>query len=159
MSREEFNTFVTQQQEPLRRFLLNVCGGDPYIADEIAEEAFVRAYLNLNSFRGGCKMSTWLFRIAYNCFYDSVRKRGREVELGAARDIASEDLAQCNERQEELHSALKQLTAPQRDVILLFYMEDKQIREISQITGMNENTVKSHLRRAKQTMKTYLTNL
>ena len=159
MSREEFNAFVTQQQEPLRRFLLNVCGGDSYLADEIAEEAFVRAYLNLNSFRGGCKMSTWLFRIAYNCFYDQVRKQGREVELSAARDIASEDRVQCDERQEELQRALNQLTAQQRDVILLFYMEDKQIREISQITGMNENTVKSHLRRAKQTMKTYLTNL
>jgi RNA polymerase sigma-70 factor (ECF subfamily) len=159
MSREEFNAFVTQQQEPLRRFLLNVCGGDSCLADEIAEEAFVKAYVNRDSFRGGCKMSTWLFRIAYNCFYDETRKRGRQVELTAANDIETEDSVQCSERQEELQGALKQLTDPQRDVILLFYMEDKPIREVAQITGMNENTVKSHLRRAKQTMKAYLSIL
>ncbi|MCI2083074.1 MAG: RNA polymerase sigma factor [Bacteroidales bacterium] len=159
MTREEYNSFVREQQEPLRRFLLNLSGGDRYLADEVAEEAFVKAYVSLGSFRGRCKLSTWLFRIAYNCFYDHVRRQGREVKLDTARDIETEDPVQRGERREILQRALMQLSVPQRDVTLLFYMEDKSIREISGITGMNGNTVKSHLRRAKQTMKTYLSKM
>lgn len=159
MTREEYDTFVKVQQEPLRRFLLNLCGGDPDLADDIAEEAFVKAWISLDAFRGKCKLSTWLFRISYNCFYDRVRKQGREVALDAARNIETDDAVQCQERSDILHRALGRLSAPQREVVLLFYMEDRPLREISEITGMNGNTVKSHLRRAKGIMKNYLSGI
>ena len=74
MTRERFITEVREQQEPLRRFLLALCNGDSALADDIAQDALVRAYVASGSFLGLAKFSTWLFRIAYNCYIDHCRK-------------------------------------------------------------------------------------
>ena len=83
MNRSEFEKEVVINQEPLRRFLCNLCGGDAALGDDIAQEAFIKAYINLSSFSGKSKFSTWLFRIAYNCFCDNKRASSRfaSVEL------------------------------------------------------------------------------
>lgn len=67
MTQERFIAEVRQQQEPLRRFLLALCAGNGALADDIAQDALVRAYVASGSFLGLSKFSTWLFRIAYNC--------------------------------------------------------------------------------------------
>ena len=67
MTQERFISLVRTEQEPLRRFLLALCGGDAALADDIAQDALVRAYVASGSFLGLSKFSTWLFRIAYNC--------------------------------------------------------------------------------------------
>ena len=68
MTQERFIAEVRQQQEPLRRFLLALCAGNGALADDIAQDALVRAYVASGSFLGLSKFSTWLFRIAYNCY-------------------------------------------------------------------------------------------
>ena len=70
MTQERFISLVRAEQKPLRRFLLALCGG----ADDIAQDALVRAYVASGSFLGLSKFSTWLFRIAYNCYIDHCRK-------------------------------------------------------------------------------------
>ena len=74
MTRERFIDLVRAEQESLRRFLLALCGGDASLADDIAQDALVRAYVASGSFLGLSKFSTWLFRIAYNCYVDHHRK-------------------------------------------------------------------------------------
>ena len=74
MTRERFIDLVRVEQESLRRFLLALCGGDASLADDIAQDALVRAYVASGSFLGLSKFSTWLFRIAYNCYVDHHRK-------------------------------------------------------------------------------------
>ena len=74
MTQERFISLVRAEQEPLRRFLLALCGGDAALADDIAQDALVRAYVASGSFLGLSKFSTWLFRIAYNCYIDHSRK-------------------------------------------------------------------------------------
>ena len=64
MSPERFIDLVRAEQESLRRFLLALCGGDSQEADDIAQDALVRAYVASGSFLGLSKFSTWLFRIA-----------------------------------------------------------------------------------------------
>lgn len=157
MTRAEFEQQVRFNQEPLRRFLINLCDGNLALADDIAQEAFIKAYLNLNAFIGKSKFSTWLFRIAYNCFCDdkrvSQRFAGKEINEG--KDYSEESSDQKYQNQ-ELYIALSKLNEKERGCILLFYMEDKPIKEIAQITGINENTVKSHLSRAKVNLETHL---
>ena len=70
MSPERFIDLIRVEQESLRRFLLALCGGDESLADDIAQDALVRAYVASGSFLGLSKFSTWLFRIAYNCYVD-----------------------------------------------------------------------------------------
>ena len=71
MTRERFISEVRACQGRLRRFLTSLCG-DAALADDIAQEALVRAYVSSDRFIGNFK--AWLFRIAYNCFIDNLRR-------------------------------------------------------------------------------------
>jgi RNA polymerase sigma-70 factor (ECF subfamily) len=147
-------------QEPLRRFLINLCSGDSSLSDDIAQEAFIKAYLNLNSFSGKSKFSTWLFRIAYNCFCDNKRASSRynTVELNDTKHFANES-TDSKYMNQELYMALSKLNENERSCILLFYMEDKSIKDISEITAIKENTIKSHLSRAKTNISQHLKSI
>lgn len=164
MTLVQFENEVKTNQEPLRRFLLNLCSGDSALSDDIAQEAFIKAYTNLNSFSGMSKFSTWLFRIAYNCFIDHTRssRRYSTTELSDTMSYNNQSVSFNNEsisskfKNEELYMALSQLGENEKTCILLFYMEDKSIKEIAQITAIKENTVKSHLSRAKSNLLDHL---
>ncbi|PKO98950.1 MAG: RNA polymerase subunit sigma-70 [Bacteroidetes bacterium HGW-Bacteroidetes-8] len=160
MTRVEFEQQVRLNQEPLRRFLINLCSGDSSLSDDIAQEAFIKAYLNLNSFSGKSKFSTWLFRIAYNCFCDNKRASSRfnTVELNDTKHFANES-TDSKYMNQELYMALSKLNENERSCILLFYMEDKSIKDISEITAIKENTIKSHLSRAKTNISQHLKSI
>lgn len=163
MAKPGFEQLVKENQEPLRRFLLNLCGGDSFLSDDIAQEAFLKAYLNFSSFKGDAKFSTWLFRIACNSFYDHLRKRQLPVEEmsrpGVIYSASSEQIHSPGLRNQELYMALSRLKVEEKTAILLFYMEDRTLKEIAKITEMPENTVKSHLFRAKSKMSDYLKSI
>ncbi|MFA6334015.1 MAG: RNA polymerase sigma factor [Bacteroidales bacterium] len=157
MNRKEFEQQVLNNQESLRRFLMNLCNGNSALSDDIAQEAFIKAYLNLNFFNGLSKFSTWLFRIAYNCYCDNRRanQRYRQVDI-EDEVLTSNETTDKNYKNQELYMALAKLNEKERSVILLFYMEDKSIKEISKITDIPVNTVKSHLSRAKTHISEHL---
>ena len=79
MTKEKFIELVIEEQEPLRRFLLALCKGDAFTADDLAQEALLKAYISFNKFEGRSKFSTWLFRIAYNCWCNFSRKNGWQI--------------------------------------------------------------------------------
>ena len=157
MTRAQFEQEVRINQEPLRRFLLNLCSGNSALSDDIAQEAFIKAYMNIGSFAGMSKFSTWLFRIAYKCFCDHKRKTERfdSVEISNTLHYSMDD-TDGRFKNQELYMALGRLGENEKTCILLFYMEDKSIKEIAAITGIKENTVKSHLSRAKANISDYL---
>ena len=157
MNRATFEKEVINNQEPLRRFLMNLCGGDTALSDDIAQEAFIKAYLNLSSFSGLSKFSTWLFRIAYNCYCDNKRasQKYSTVEINERIQMSDEG-SDSKYKNQELYMALAQLGEKERSAILLFYMEDKSIKEISIITRTPENTIKSHLSRARLNLSNHL---
>lgn len=196
MTREQFIEQVAQTQESLRRFLCVLCEGDSSRADDIAQEALLKAYMSFGRFEGKAKFSTWLLRIAYNCFYDSRLKAGREIagtlaadrqarlhggngeyESGTEREyIGSGGYASADDsgmqgaggyedeseradkafEHQPLYMAIEALSEAERTVVLLFYMEDKSINDIVQITGMPSGTVRSHLSRARGHLREYL---
>ena len=80
MTREQFIAEIYTLQEPLRRFLLGMCHGDVFTADDIAQETLLKAYLHYGTFQGRSTFSTWLFRIGYGCFCDHIGKRILDTE-------------------------------------------------------------------------------
>lgn len=152
-----FDQLVRKYQSAVRRFFLNQTCGDSELSDDLAQETFIRAYTNLASFRNLSSFSTWLYRIAYNQYYDYLRSRKETDDL----DTVQVD-AQCSTRQPDtglktdLHRALATLKDIERTCITLFYLEDQSIEKIAGITGCPTGTVKSHLSRAKEKMATYL---
>ena len=141
MSPERFIDLVRVEQESLRRFLLALCGGDESLADDIAQDALVRAYVASGSFLGLSKFSTWLFRIAYNCYVDYQRK----LRL----DTISSDSQQAL-------SILESLPEKEKASIVLHYFEDRSIKEISSILQIPQGTVKYHLSIGRNHLKSIL---
>ena len=93
MTREQFIAEISTLQEPLRRFLLGMCHGDAFTADDIAQETLLKAYLHYGTFQGRSSFSTWLLRIGYSCFCNYVGKRILETESITEKEnlIPSED--------------------------------------------------------------------
>ena len=167
MTKEQFIEMIALEQESLRRFLRGLCSGDGFRADDLAQEALLKAYLSFERFEGRSRFSTWLFRIAFNCWYDSQKRAGKESEWLSLEerppewlpaDAAESEIDRSHEYQ-QLHQAIGNLPLQEQTVILLYYMEEKSIKEIEIITGMPSGTVRSHLFRGRRHLKEYLDTL
>lgn len=157
MNQERFISQVREQQEPLRRFLLALCGGDSALADDIAQDALVRAYVASGSFLGLSKFSTWLFRIAYNCYIDHCRKaRPDQTSLDSAVTLPASETSDSSFRYQQLYQALERIPEKEKAAIALFYFEDKSIKEISAILNMPQGTVKYQLSMGRNHLKQYI---
>jgi len=156
-NKRAFDQLVRKYQSPVRRFFLNQTLGDEQLSDDLAQETFIKAYLNITKFRGLSSFSTWLMRIAYNVFYDDVRTRKQtedvDTSISALRQSAS---AGDSNLKMDIYAALALLKPDERTCITLQLIDGYPIDQISKITGVPENTVKSHLRRGKEKMTIYL---
>ena len=72
-NRRAFDKLTREYQSPVRRFFLGQTLGDTQLSDDLAQDTFVKAYTHIGQFRGQSSFLTWLFRIAYNVFYDYTR--------------------------------------------------------------------------------------
>lgn len=165
-NRRAFDQLVRKYQSPVRRFLLNLTLGNEALSDDLAQDTFLKAYERITQFKGIASFQTWLFRIAYNVFYDNKRKtqthphsgwddlgRSQEAELSAppsTREGSGVGLSL------DIHTALAILKEDERACVTLQLIEGYSIDEIANMLGMPANTVKSHLRRGKEKLTTYL---
>ena len=157
MTQERFISLVRAEQEPLRRFLLALCGGDSALADDVAQDALVRAYVASGSFLGLSKFSTWLFRIAYNCYIDHCRKaKPDEAPVDDALNLPAEDASDAAFRYQQLYQALDRLPEKEKAAISLVYFEDRSIKEIAAILGIPQGTVKYHLSMGRTHLKQHI---
>lgn len=156
MTREQFIRELEAAEMPLRRFLCGVCGGDASRADDLAQEAMLKAYMNLYSYEGRSKFSTWLFRIAWNLYYDSLKSN--KIQKCELSESITDEGAKADRQFEynELYSAIGKLSAAEQAVTLLYYMEDKPVKEIAAILNEPAVTVRSHMLRARKHLKEYL---
>jgi len=159
--RRSFDQLVRKYQSPVRRFLLNLTVGDEALSDDLAQDTFLKAYQNIGQFRGSSSIQTWLMRIAYNTFYD-YRRHHREAVM--PNDDAASSATMLSMRAEQAPSgtamdvrrALAMLSSDERTCVTLQLIDGEPIDHIAEITGMPENTVKSHLRRGKEKLRTFL---
>lgn len=161
-NRDAFSRLVELHQEALRRFLLNLTGGNASLVDDLAQETFLKAWIGVRSFKGLSGFRTWLFRIAVNEFVSNRRKQvpeplGEEWPQYVA-DTAVGGGQQQADASMDVAAALRVLQPDERMVVLLFYLEDMPIKKICKITGMPEGTVKSHLSRGRNHLAGFLKN-
>ena len=160
--RRAFGALVEAYQPEVRRFFLNLTLGDEALSDDLAQETFVKAYLNVRSFRGLARFSTWLYRIAYNEFCTWQRKTQHEASAMFNDDDVTDDddyfdadgshscsTADSVEARIDVWQCMKLLSEAERTVITLFYIQDYPLKKIVEITGMPEGTVKSYISRGK----------
>ena len=162
-SRRAFDQLVVKYQSPVRRFFLHLTLGDRQLSDDLAQDTFIKAYVNIRQFRGTASFSTWLMRIAYNVFYDYRRKvKNEELEMKdidvemKLGDNGSALLSSPSSLKSDIYSAFSILKPDERTCITLQLVDGYPIDEIAGITGLPVGTVKSHLKRGKDKLTIYL---
>ena len=159
-NREAFSKLVTLHSASLRRFVLNLTGGDYYLTDDIAQDTFLKAWMGIKSFRRISGFRTWLFRIAINEYVSYRRKSHDNVYIDSLTSVPPELAEHCphsnTETEYDVKAAIGVLSDAERIVTLLFYLEDMPLKQICKITELPEGTVKSHLSRARKKMHKFL---
>jgi RNA polymerase sigma-70 factor (ECF subfamily) len=133
----------------------------PAEAEEAAQDAFVRVWRALPRFRGEAAFSTWLHRIVVRCALDRLavlkNRRAREESTDEPPDAAAPADAALDpatrERARRMEQVMERLTDMQRTVVALFYHEDRSLEDVARTLGLPENTVKTHLHRARAVMR------
>jgi len=138
-------------------------------AEEIAQDCFIKAYRSLNTFRNTAKFSTWLYRIVYTTAMTFLRKKrldtqSIDTEVGLLNvenhvsDLKSDDV-EHKSKMVYVNRAIDQLSPDDAAVITLFYQGEQSLEEIGQALGMETNTVKVKLHRARHRLKEKIENI
>jgi RNA polymerase sigma-70 factor (ECF subfamily) len=149
-----FETLYRRHNDALYRYLLRL-SLNPATADDLFQETWQKIIRARAAYRPTAKFSTYLFRVAHNCFIDHFRRVQRHGEIAEDDPDARihpgespESLAERSLARRRLHAALTEIPAEQRDAYLLFEEGGLGIEEIALVTGVNRETAKSRLRYA-----------
>lgn len=156
MNREEFIAQVKREQEALRGFLLALCCGNRDDADDIAQDALVKAYIASTDFKDQAKFRSWLFKIAHNTFLNHVASRRTLEPIEEADGELTSTSADAAFEHQDLYLALRTLPPKERSAMIMFYLNDYSIKEIARITDSSENAVKKQLSRGRDKLKARL---
>ncbi len=156
--RHAFAEIVRRHQSLVRTLLRRLTCGDAALADDLAQESFLRAYRGLARYRGEAKLSSWLYRVAYNVFL-AHRARARpepplppQLEAVAATE-AGADRALL---QHDLERAMAALSPPERAALTLAYRDGASHAEVASILGCPLGTAKTHILRGKEKLERLL---
>ena len=158
MTKDEFIIRIAQEQKSLRRFLLALCCGDQDLADDIAQETFIKAYLSLAQYHEQSKFSAWIKAIAHNTFLDSIKTKKIHLSLDYAATKTSNENSDSSFKYQELYIALNKLSPKERMAILLYYLEGYSIKEICNIICCTEDAVKQQLGRGRKHLKAIISH-
>jgi RNA polymerase sigma-70 factor (ECF subfamily) len=130
-------------------------------AEEVAQDALVRAWRSLPRFRGDSAFSSWLYRIVVRRAFDRAAvlkvRRNREAGIEGIDHLpaaAAGPDPETRERAVKLERLVAKLSEVPRTVVTLYYYQDRSVAEVARILKMPENTVKTHLSRARATLRT-----
>jgi RNA polymerase sigma-70 factor (ECF subfamily) len=153
VTREGFIELVEREQMALRGFLLYLCCGNKEEANDIAQDALVKAYLSSAGYQEKGRFRSWLFKIAHNTFLNHKASCRTTESIDEARTLISDTVADASFEHQDLYLALRTLPPKERSAITLFYLNGYNIKEIAAITEASEDAVKKQLSRGRDQLK------
>jgi RNA polymerase sigma-70 factor, ECF subfamily len=162
-SQAAFEQILRRYQRPIISLLIRLTG-DAALAEDLAQEAFVKAFRNLAAFDSRRRLSSWLFRIAHNTGIDALRKARPvtvAIDSGEPMDAliapAAGDPVERRALGRAIDQALAQLRPDQRTAVVLRYEQGLSFDEIGQVLGIAEATARSHVHRARKELMRLMT--
>lgn len=133
-------------------------------AEDIAQEVFIKCFHHIDEFRGESKLQTWIYRITVNLCKDHLKSwhvrhisfEEKETPLDSVSGATPETVYMSRAEEQQLAQAVLKLPVKYREVVVLYYYESLSIPEITHLSGLQENTVKTRLRRGRQKLKDIL---
>ncbi len=173
--RSAFEQLVRRHQKGLVNHLYRLTGQSD-TARDLAQEVFIKVYTSLATFDSRYRFTTWMYRIASNCAIDHLRKRrpqtcsltmpasesedrGQIDREFAGADPTPHQLLRCREIQERLESSVQALPSSYRQLILLRHQNHYRYDEIARITGLPIGTVKNRIFRAREILRSQLSDI
>lgn len=153
-----FGYFVDTYQDMAITIAYRVCG-NKQDAEDIVQNAFVKAFHNLHTFRSDSKFSTWFYRIVYNSAVTETRLSIYNTEfvdykVSEISDSYSEfdtmEMVEEKERREIVNTVMERMPKDESVLLTLYYLEDNSVKDIVLITGLTESNVKVKLHRARK---------
>jgi len=162
-SQAAFAQLVETHQRTCAHVIGRMVGDRDQVAD-LLQETFLAVFRQLHRFRFESSLRTWISRVAYTTALQHLRRRRLEAQWMVAVELPEElgigdegpgpaELSEALQAGRQLGAALERLSAPQRLIVGLHYLEDFDLAEIEQVTGLARGTIKSHLHRARQVLK------
>ncbi len=167
---EAFEALVRAHEKNVYNLALRMTG-DPQDAEDMAQEAFLKAYRSLGDFRGESRFSVWLYRVVSNVCLDFLRRRSRRPSVSLTeeddegeelqRDVpderfSPEALLERKLTREAVRAGLRELPEEQRQILLLREIEGLSYEEIGEILDLEPGTVKSRIFRARKRLCAFL---
>lgn len=157
----------TQLMTPLEGLVWRVCWhytGEKEAASDCGQEAMLRIWRNLKSYRGECAFESWVYRICANCCLDALRKKKREktdsIEPMKEQGFdppdegpGTEEQVVRKDEQARLRACIAALPEEQRDALVLTQLEGRSYEEAARLLGVGEGTVKSRVNRARTRLR------
>jgi RNA polymerase sigma-70 factor, ECF subfamily len=160
-----FEVLVTRYQDRLYTAMISVVGSTDE-AEDVVQEAFIQAYLKLDTFQQNSRFFTWVYRIAFNFALARRRRHKAHLSIEEGREIAGseptsrveapDDRMSRSEDVSLVHQALAMLSDDHRSILVLREMEDMAYEEIADVLAISIGTVRSRLNRARFALKQQL---
>lgn len=157
-----FSYFIDTYARKIHALIVRIVAS-PEDAEELTQDVFVKCFNKLGSFKGECKFSTWLYRIAYNTAVSATRRKkvvSLHIDESLLYQVADDDVDEMldNDSDErvlvQLEKAIDSLAPDENALVTLYYHNDKSVQELSVILGISVANVKTKLFRARK--KIYL---
>ncbi len=168
-NQNDFSYLVHRYQDKLSRYIGRLSNLSPEEAEDVLQNIFIKAYLNLNDFDSSLKFSSWIYRIAHNEVIDNYRRSKARPKLldldigdSQVKELAGDfdvfaDVAQ-SELKQRINDAIGKLDPKHREALILKFIEDKDYQEISDILKKPMGTVASRINKAKAQLRRQLAN-
>ncbi len=166
-----FSQLVNRYQDLIYTLSVRIIKNEQ-IAEEVAQDAFIRAYKSLKSFEHKSKFSTWLYKIAYNLSLNALKKENRSKEIFSDRELPDSeksgnfadnyrsllDIAEDENISKILSECIDELPQKYGSVLTLFHLNQLKYEEIAKITGSPVGTVKSYIFRGRSLLRELIIN-
>lgn len=155
---EYFSVLLERYSRPLYSLIVQIVGC-PEDAEEILQDVFMKAFRSLGNYKKASKLSTWLYRIAYNAAISSIRKKKQEffyIEESMINNVPDERADEVitptddEEQMIRLSEAIDKLSGEEKALITLFYYEEKSMEEVGEVLKISVNNVKVRLHRMRK---------